>query len=151
MKNYFLMTNFKWPTPDLLQQIVAVHPWSGAEKRRGPPPPPPPIKLSNVDRYVSMIGYFGTGLTGIQTKRFSRLWLNGNLPSPSSASRNQGLKLSDSAKKPSKPWKDKKFGFIPNPQSVRAKFLSFYYESQWKWSQNAQDFVKKFHSEGRRQ
>lgn len=27
--------------------------------------------------------------------------------------------------------------------------LLLHSESQWKWSQNAQDFVKKFHSEGR--
>ena len=103
---------------------------------------------------LRVILYFGIGLTEIQAKRFSRLWLNGNLASPSSAS---GLKLSGSVKKPSTtPWKGKKFGFIPNPQSERAKFLNedvlpFFYECQWKWSRNARDFVKKFHSEGRRQ
>ena len=82
------------------------------------------------------------------------MWSNGNLASPSSAS---GLKLSVSVKKPSTtPWKDKKFGFIPNPKSERAKFLNedvlpFFYECQRKRSRNALDFVKKFHSEGRRQ
>jgi hypothetical protein len=66
------------------------------------------------------------------------------------------VKSQDLQKKPSSPWQNKKFGFIPNPQSARAKFLNenvlpFFYQSQWKWSRNARDFVRKFHSEGRRQ
>ena len=31
------------------------------------------------------------------------------------------------------------------------KMSYLFYECQWKWSRNARDFVKKFHSEGRRQ
>ena len=57
--------------------------------------------------------------------------------------------------KSTKPWEDKKFGFIPNPVSDRALFMNSvlpnYYRSQWKFSKNAKEFVKGFHTEARRQ
>lgn len=46
--------------------------------------------------------------------------------------------------------------FIPYPKTERAKFLNekvlpSLYKSQWKFSKNARDFSKLFHSEGRRE
>ena len=54
------------------------------------------------------------------------------------------------------PWKDKKYGYTPFAKHDRVKFMNdevlpTFYASQWKYAKNQKDFVKKFHSEGRRQ
>ena len=53
------------------------------------------------------------------------------------------------------PWQQIKFGYIPNPKSEHGMFLNSvlpkYYECRWKWSKNPKEFVKGFHTEGRRQ
>ena len=51
------------------------------------------------------------------------------------------------------PWKDKKFGWIPNATTARAMFMNnllpSYYKSMFKFCKNAREFVVCFHSEGR--
>ena len=51
---------------------------------------------------------------------------------------------------------DKKYGYTPFAKHDRVKcmndeVLPTFFASQWKYAKNQKDFVKKFHSEGRRQ
>lgn len=115
--------------------------------------------------------FVSLGLSVIQVRRFHRLWheLNQNeseLSSSAQEDHDQHKDNSSIAKSPpkmfgltvlqkTKPWQDKKFGYLPNPVTERALFLNsvlpLYYDSQWKWSKNAKEFVKGFHTEGRKQ
>ena len=53
------------------------------------------------------------------------------------------------------PWKEKKFGRIPNATTSRAiymnKLLPDFYKCCFKVSLNAKDFIVRFHAEGKRQ
>ena len=54
------------------------------------------------------------------------------------------------------PWKEKKYGYIPfakldGTEFMNDEVLPAFYASQWKFAKNQNDFVKKFHAEGRRQ
>ena len=103
---------------------------------------------------LQLFHFLFIGLTAIQIKRFQRCWKNAQ-PSRSPIV-GQNLKLLKDSGKKSTPWREKKFGYIPHPQTTRAKFLNEkllcqLYDSKWKWSKNSWDFVKQFHAEGRRQ
>lgn len=101
-----------------------------------------------------------TGLTAVQIRRLQRLY---NLKhNDQTAEKNKERKNNDlttvlmAPKENKTPWENKKFGFIPNPQSERARFLNekvlpAFYKSQYKFSMNAREFSKLFHSEGRRE
>jgi len=94
------------------------------------------------------------GFTTIQIRRFQRCWKNAQ----SSQHSDTGSVLTF-LKHPGEnpqPWKEKKFGFLPHPKTERATFLNDkvlpkFFESEWKWCRSATDFVKQYHTEGRRQ
>lgn len=122
--------------------------------------------------HVNFYRYRYIGLSAIQVRRFNRIWneirKENEPPAKESTNLQQGMssKSSESSSesktmyglkilKNTKPWEDKTFGFIPKPVSDRALFMNSvlptYYKSQWKFSKNTKEFVKGFHTEGRRQ
>ena len=103
---------------------------------------------------MKLFHFLFIGLTTIQKKRFQRCWEIAQ--SSHSPIVGQNLKLLKDSGEKSIPWREKKFGYIAHPQTTRAKFLNEkvlpqFYDSKWKWSKNSREFVKQFHTEGRRQ
>ena len=66
-----------------------------------------------------------------------------------------GIEFQRLSSKNTQPWAQAKYGWIPNPKTDRAKFMNEvlpnFYKACYSKCKNTREFVKLFHSEGRRQ
>ncbi|XP_070561524.1 probable ATP-dependent helicase PF08_0048 [Ptychodera flava] len=91
------------------------------------------------------------GFSQIEIRRFRRT--QGNMGGPQQGM--QGISVLASSSEKKKPWESTTFGWQPHPKTERALFMNDIlpdvYKSKFKWCKNSKDFVKLFHSEGRRE